>query len=107
MRLGRLGFKNKLLVRRVSVITGIEVGLQFANNGTSRGPGGVWRGGFHPSVFNTKEDLRIVKEEVQKVREARFHKLFIGLKGVCNYGSRNVNGLEAWMLMLGLVRAIV
>ena len=65
MRLGRLGFKNKLLVRRVSVITGIEVGFQFANNGTSRGPGGVWRGGFHPSAFNTKEDLRIVKEEVQ------------------------------------------
>ena len=49
----------------------------------------------------------IVKEEAQKVREARFHKIIIGLKGVCNYGIRNVNGLEAWMLMLGLVRGIV
>jgi hypothetical protein len=73
VRFGRLGFKNKLLVPVVSVITGIEVGLQLANNGTSRGRGGVWRRGFHPAAFNTKEDLRIVKEEVQKVREARFH----------------------------------
>jgi hypothetical protein len=64
----------------VSVITGIEVGFHFANNGTSRGPGGVWRGGFRPFAFNTKADLRIVKEQVQKVREARFHKIIIGLK---------------------------
>ena len=65
--------QDQKMVPRVSVITGIEVGLQFANNGTSRSPGGVWRGGFHPSAYHTKEDLRIVKEEAQKVREARFH----------------------------------
>ena len=91
VRLGRLGFKNKLLVRRVSVITGIEVGFQLANNGTSRCPGGVWRGGFHLAAFNTKEDLRIVKEEVQKVREARFHKIIIGLKVWTHWGGMWVN----------------
>ena len=42
----------------------VDEGLKVANNFSGRGPGGVWRGGFHQFASCRKEDLRIGSEEV-------------------------------------------
>jgi hypothetical protein len=43
---------------------GVDEGLRFSIRFSSRGPGGVWSGGFHHFVFCSMEDLRIGSEDV-------------------------------------------